>query len=160
VGGRSAMDEDMLDFLRTRSGTRIELVGDFIETMSVNDGVRGGKSYVLSSFSKSVLILGDTRSRVRAGWVGRMPYFSGRCAYWLGLRHDSNSASSRGVAARREKPRIRLWDLFQQYSRATATPLTTSVPTTAPRMAQTFVCCSMVGSVEMIRVDDDGVAVM
>ena len=106
VGGRSARDEATLDFLRTRSGFRIELVGDFKEAMYVNEGVRGGNSYVLSSFSNIDVILGETRSRKTAGGVGRMPYFSGRWAYWLGRRQDSNSASSSGVTARNEKPRI------------------------------------------------------
>lgn len=105
VGGRSAIEEATLDFLRARSGFRIELVGDFSEAMSVNDGVRGGNSYVLSSFSNMVVTLGDTCSRKTAGL---MPYFSGRWVYWLGRLQDSNSASSSGVTARREKPRILL----------------------------------------------------
>jgi hypothetical protein len=106
VGGRSAIEEATLDFLRTRSGFCIELDGDFMDIMSVGDGVRG-KSYVLSSFSNMVVLM-EMRSRKTAGCVGRMPYFSGRCVYWLGRRHDSNSASSSGVAARSEKPRILL----------------------------------------------------
>jgi hypothetical protein len=106
VGGRSAIDEAVLDFLRARSGFRIELEGDFMDIMSVGDGVRGN-SYVLSSFS-NMIVFTDMRSRRTAGGVGRMPYFSGRCVYWLGRRHDSNSASSSGVTARREKPRTLL----------------------------------------------------
>lgn len=72
-----------------------------------------------------------------------MPYFSGRCAYWLGLRHDSNSASSSGVTARSEKPLTLLLDRLQQKRTATATALRTSVPSTVPRMIQTFVSWSI-----------------
>jgi hypothetical protein len=46
VGGRSAIDEATLDFLRARSGFLIELEGDMrIGARSSGDGVRGG-SYV------------------------------------------------------------------------------------------------------------------
>ena len=43
VGGRSAMDEATLDFLRALSGLRIEVDGDWsVEAMSLSgEGVRG-----------------------------------------------------------------------------------------------------------------------
>lgn len=134
VGGLSASDEATLDFLRVRSGFCIELVGDLIETASVNDGVRGGKSYVLSSFSKKDGVLGDTRSRKTTRFDGRMPYSSSRWLYWLGRRHDSNSASSSGVTARNEKPRILLRDLVHTKRTARVRAHTTSEPATAPMM--------------------------
>ena len=112
----------------------MELVGDFIEAASVNDGVRGGNSYVLSSFSNMDGDLGDMRSRSTARAVGRMPYSSSCCVCWLGRRHDSNSASSNGVTARNEKPRILLRDRVQKKRMATARADTTRVPATAPMM--------------------------
>jgi hypothetical protein len=75
VGGLSAMDDATLDFLRTRSGLRIELEGDLRGgARSSGDGVRGA-SYVWSSFSN---IVGEIRSRVT---TGRIPYFSVLCVY-------------------------------------------------------------------------------
>jgi hypothetical protein len=69
------MEDATLDFLRTRSGLRIELDGDLRgDARSCGDGVRGG-SYVLSSFSN---IVGDMRSRVTTGCI---PCFSGLCVY-------------------------------------------------------------------------------
>lgn len=130
VGGRSARDEATLDFLRARSGLRIELVGDLSEAASVKDGVRGGNSYVLSSFSNMDGVLGDTRSRSTTG-VGRMPYLS---ACWLGRRHDSNSASSSGVTDRSVKPRVLFRVLAQKKRMTTVTAHKTSVPATTLRI--------------------------
>ena len=133
MGGRSAIEDETLDFLRTRSGFLIGEVGDLmVEVSWRGDGVRVG-SEMPSSFSN---MLGVLVLRMRAGCVGLIPYFSGRCVYWLGLRHDSNSASSRGVTARREKPRILLLERFQQKSPRTTARARTRVPRTAARMIQ------------------------
>ena len=136
------MDDAILDFLRTRSGFRIELDGDLMGGVrSTGEGDRGGNSYMASSFSNMV---GDGRSRTTAGWAGWIPCFSGRCVYWVGRRHDSNSASSRGVTARSENPRTLFLDRFKQKRTPTVTALRTRVPRTAPRMIQTLDSCSMV----------------
>lgn len=69
------MDDVTLDFLRTLSGLRIELEGDWSgAAMSSGEGVRGA-SFVWSSFSNMV---GEMRSRVT---TGRMAYFSCLCVY-------------------------------------------------------------------------------
>lgn len=64
----------------------------------------------------------------------RIPYFSGLCAYWLGRRHDSISASSSGVADRSEKPRSLLRVRFRQDRLRVMSPPNASVPSTAPTM--------------------------
>lgn len=66
-----------------------------------------------------------------------MMYFSGRFVYRLGRLQDSNSASSKGVTARREKPRILLFDRFKLKSTKTAVKVNSRKPSTAPRMIQT-----------------------
>jgi hypothetical protein len=98
------------------------------------DGIRGG-SEKLISFSNmfGVLLL-----RTMTGWIGRMPLISDPLGYLLGRLQDSNSASSRGVAARSEKPRILLLDRCQQKRTRVTTSKRTRVPRTAARMIQTF----------------------
>lgn len=84
-----------------------------------------------SSFSNMV---GDVSWRITAECMGRMPYFSLRCACSLGRRHDSKTESSRGVTARREKPRTLLLLRFQRTRTASETPARTKVPKTEPRI--------------------------
>lgn len=108
---------------------------------------------MLSSFSNMV---GVFTVRATAGWVGLMPYFCGRLVYWLGRRHDSNSASSRGVTARSEKPRILLLDRLQQNMTRTTANVRMRLPRTTARMIQIFFSSmvSVGGGIGVRSVDD------
>jgi hypothetical protein len=85
-----------------------------------------------------------------------MPYFTGRFVYSLGRRQDSNSASSKGVTARREKPRILLLDRFQKKRPRVRTRSKTKVPKTTAMMIQILLSIissagGKVGSIEWLK---------
>lgn len=109
---------------------------------------RRGNSYRLSSFSSSGEILGV---RTTMGDMSCRPSFSVVLVCWLGRLQDSNSASSRGVTARKDRPRILLLDLFHVKRTSVATSIMTSVPNTTARMIQILVSilsvCTCVGVV-------------
>jgi len=87
-------------------------------------------------------------ARMAAGWVGRMPYFSGRWVYWLGRRHDSNSASSRGVTARSVKPRTLFFARLRKKRRKTTASASTRLPRTTARMIQILTSCMALMAIE------------
>lgn len=95
---------------------------------------------MLSSFSNILVsnMLGVCVLRTIAGCDGRMPYFSGLLVYWLGRLQDSNSASSSGVTARSEKPRIFFLDRLAQKRAKVTARSSTRVPMTTAKMIQTF----------------------
>ena len=126
VGGLSARER--LDCRRARFGTVID--GVLGEPGGLLAGGVRGRSWSPSSFSSRVFVL----TRAAGGAVGRMPYFSGAVVYRVGRLQDSNSASSKGVTARIENPRIFLAGRFQQKSTMVHTKTKTRKPRTEARM--------------------------